>query len=895
MSATALFLLFVPPALTAEWIVGASEGGDFETIQDALDAAGFGDRILVSPGVYYEALDYAGLEVEVIGIDGAGVTTIDASGLGEPAVSFATGEGVGSVLSGFTLVNDSDAGVRIVSASPTLEALVLAGLGVGTGLGGAVYIEGGAPSFTDCEFRDNSAALGGHIYVAGYGSLTVSGGSFEGGVAESGGAIHLSSLALADLDDVILFDNLAAEDGGAVDMGSQASLTLRDVSFQQNTAGRDGGAVKAGRGATVESRGGLWFGNDAVSGDGGALRIADECSLSFVEDRFSANIAGDSGGAVALAESANTLALSSVTFGGNSAGRGGAIAAGSYDELTIDACDFQSNEVAGDGGAIHLRSEGADGALSITDTLFQEGSAARGGALWLEDASGGFSASLSGCGFTLNSAASGGAVYTLGVTDLVIDGGDITQNTASDDGGGLALEDSFVTLREVSLSANAASSGGAVHGEGSGTLALEGCELSENTALVDGGAVAYFGTSLAITDSALLGNRAASSGGGVYAETLSALTLERASLLDNVAAQDGGGVYAWGVTYVASERSLYCGNEGRDGGALWLREVGSEARVVNSRFLENAASRYGGGLGVISSPELSVANNAFVSNGASVSGAAAFANSVGLSFVNNAVIDSQGDEALYGNSDTLAAASLGYNDWYGGSGDERGGALADASEIGGLSVAPGFEAYAAGDCDSDLRLDAASPLVDAGDPELTDPDGSRSDVGAYGGPDAPVTDEDGDGFAADRDCDDGDPAIYPGADDDWYDGVDSDCGGEDDYDQDGDGAARDADCDDEDGARYPGAVDIPGDGIDQDCDGDDAFQEDTGDGGGDGEPADDTAVDESEPGSDIGSGKRCSIASPAASSKADSSPGAMLALALLAGAVLRRRRPAGVH
>ena len=41
------------------------------------------------------------------------------------------------------------------------------------------------------------------------------------------------------------------------------------------------------------------------------------------------------------------------------------------------------------------------------------------------------------------------------------------------------------------------------------------------------------------------------------------------------------------------------------------------------------------------------------------------------------------------------------------------------------------------------------------------------------------------------DCDDLDPSVYPGAVDTWYDGVDSDCAGDDDYDADGDGYASD--------------------------------------------------------------------------------------------------------
>ena len=37
---------------------------------------------------------------------------------------------------------------------------------------------------------------------------------------------------------------------------------------------------------------------------------------------------------------------------------------------------------------------------------------------------------------------------------------------------------------------------------------------------------------------------------------------------------------------------------------------------------------------------------------------------------------------------------------------------------------------------ADFRLKARSPSIDAGDPTIFDPDGSRSDMGAYGGPGA---------------------------------------------------------------------------------------------------------------------------------------------------------------
>ena len=80
------------------------------------------------------------------------------------------------------------------------------------------------------------------------------------------------------------------------------------------------------------------------------------------------------------------------------------------------------------------------------------------------------------------------------------------------------------------------------------------------------------------------------------------------------------------------------------------------------------------------------------------------------------------------------------------------------------------------------------------------------------------------------DCNDAEPSVYPGAPDIPYDGIDSDCGGDSDYDVDADGYDHPdgggEDCDDADGAVHPGAVDEAYDGIDSDCVGDDDFDDD---------------------------------------------------------------------
>ncbi|MCK6506196.1 putative metal-binding motif-containing protein [Myxococcota bacterium] len=105
-------------------------------------------------------------------------------------------------------------------------------------------------------------------------------------------------------------------------------------------------------------------------------------------------------------------------------------------------------------------------------------------------------------------------------------------------------------------------------------------------------------------------------------------------------------------------------------------------------------------------------------------------------------------------------------------------------------------------------------------------------------------DDDADGFTAAEDCDEANPNINPGVAEVWYDGIDQDCGREDDYDSDADGYVRDVDvgkataavdgsgalpggdCDDGVATTAPGQADAWYDGVDTDCDGADDFDAD---------------------------------------------------------------------
>jgi len=171
--------------------------------------------------------------------------------------------------------------------------------------------------------------------------------------------------------------------------------------------------------------------------------------------------------------------------------------------------------------------------------------------------------------------------------------------------------------------------------------------------------------------------------------------------------------------------------------------------------------------------------------------------------------------------------------WYDGDGDGYGDPEQEATAC---TAAEGYVAYQ--DCDDDdpeVHPSAEERCADGTDNDcdgVVDED-DAIDAGYW------YLDADGDGYgrlqdkvqacdqpsgyvADDTDCDDDDPEQSPAASETWYDGVDSDCDGADDYDADADGHRSEdsggLDCDDEDPDRSPDAFEACGDELDNDCD-----------------------------------------------------------------------------
>ncbi len=156
---------------------------------------------------------------------------------------------------------------------------------------------------------------------------------------------------------------------------------------------------------------------------------------------------------------------------------------------------------------------------------------------------------------------------------------------------------------------------------------------------------------------------------------------------------------------------------------------------------------------------------------------------------------------------------------------------ADADGYGDMSAAVISCVAVDGMVEDATDCDDQDPTINPGAEEIWY-DGVDSDCDGLSDYDADLDGYDSDAYDGD-DCDDTDAAINPGVEETWYDGVDSDCDGWSDYDADLDGYDTRKfggdDCDDSDASINPGAEEIWYDGVDSDCDGADDYDQD-GDG-----------------------------------------------------------------
>ncbi|MHC4696777.1 MAG: right-handed parallel beta-helix repeat-containing protein, partial [Planctomycetota bacterium] len=281
----------------------------FDCIQGAINLATDGDEIVVAPGTYNETIDLMGKAITLRSSAGPGVTIIDAAGIGGSVVTCSNGEGLDTIIEGFTITGGTGTsgrggGMRIL-ADPIIRYCTITGNSGNWGAG--MYVDGD-PTVRNCTFRDNTSSFkGGGMYNL-YGGFSVSECTFVDNTADSGGGIY-NQYGFLDIVNCMFNGN---EGSGLYNYN--ANPTITNCAFKANSATSGGGMV-----------------NDYY------------CNPTIINCTFGGNIATSNGGGMYNTGNSNATVANSVFWGNSPTG----IDDSSPGTSNFSFCDIQGGWTGG--------------------------------------------------------------------------------------------------------------------------------------------------------------------------------------------------------------------------------------------------------------------------------------------------------------------------------------------------------------------------------------------------------------------------------------------------------------------------------------------------------------------------------------------------------------------
>jgi fibronectin-binding autotransporter adhesin len=717
---------------------------DQPTIQAGIDAAVFGDEVVVAPGTYFEAVNFNGKAITVRGtdpLDSAVVAATIINGNGAPnVVQCVSGEGLDTLLSGLTITGGNASGIvgggmYILNSSPTVSHCVFTTNAAS--FGGGLAINGGSPEINQCEFSFCSAASGGGVYNTS-GSTTMTGCIFEGNVASTGAGMYNSS-GNPILIGCEFTTNTADGDGGGL-FNSLGGLMIIDGTFTGNTTtdGRGGGIYSLD--GDLEVSNSAFVANESFSpptifsgkGEGGGI-YHQGGTITVNGSTLSGNTSANIGGGLYINDT--VAAVTDVTFDGNTSER---IAAGAFlraSNSTFTGCTFNNNRVIFDDP--NSSNSGLGGALYAVSSI---------------------NTTISSCSFTDNRAALRGGAIFMALGPMTITDCDFQRNVAY-------LQGDVV--------------GGAIYFQGGASsqprssLTIIDSAFSENTATFEGGAIAAlapfanFGADFSIEGSTFTGNAVqiapgqnfGGRGGGIWFFGVSldnTFVLTTSTFIENSADRTGGGLYVYTNREITVSGCRFERNSsGEDGGGLYIGRTETESETVvvsNSLFVENSATGAGGGLAStagstnVFSP-LRVLNSTFVGNTAPAGGANLFNSDQAITVANSIFRGSEPDQ-IRADAAVLMIHSNVQGGYAGRDNIDADPLFVDPSG-GDYSLAPGSPSIDAGDntlapsdtldLDGDGDTFEAMPFDLAGNPRFLDDTGTPdTGVPGFGYPNAVI-------------------------------------------------------------------------------------------------------------------------------------------------------------
>ncbi|MAZ26149.1 MAG: nuclease [Cytophagaceae bacterium] len=530
-----------------------------------------------------------------------------------------------------SMFSDNNAGVSPAVAAP--------------GNGGAIHITGAGNmdiSFTD--FMGNMAAREGGALWNGAGLMTVdnseiSGNFAYGDAADDGGAGIFNNGGDLTVSSSNISTNGAegaSASGGAI-LSLDGTVAISGSTINANYANRAGGGIELVAGS-LNTTGTDFTDNYFMTGNpgnGGALHVTGEATISIVGGEVSGNIATSEGGGL-WNQVGSTMTVDGVNITGNTAmgaaadNGGGGIFNNGGTLSVVNNTMISGNMATGASGSGGALFSTAGDVTVLGSTLFNNRANRAGGAIEIIEGSLTVSSSeLNQNGFTTPAPGNGGALHVSGSAMVEFNGGTVSDNVAASEGGGLwnqagaTMIVSGTQILSNTASGNDADNGGGGIFNNGGTLEIANATLINGNMATgtsgSGGGVFSTAGDVTITGATLSQNMANRAGGAIEIVEGS-LNIGNSALSDNgftaPAPGNGGALHVTGVAMVSFDGGSVTGNmAASEGGGLW-NQVGATMTVsgteISGNTAEGDAADNGGGGIFNNGGDLTVKENAMI-------------------------------------------------------------------------------------------------------------------------------------------------------------------------------------------------------------------------------------------------------------------------------------------
>ncbi len=327
-----------------------------------------------------------------------------------------------------------------------------------------------------------------------------------------GGILDVGFLALTD---VTLFANMAVNSRGGglyVDGGGQAVITNGQI--LSNTADVSGGGLGIGTGTVTISGTQIISNSAAASGSGGGIFVWKLTSRLQINGGVLRGNDGSSGGGLFV--ESGTAVLTDTQIISNTALYGAGIRTNQPTAvLTATDVTLSGNNAAQSGGGLDAH----NGAVNFSGGQIRHNNAINGGGLFVNQGS----AALTNAQVVSNTAQYGGGAYLFASTAVFTAANTtLDENSAAYSGGGIFMKESTAVLSNTQILSNSAqlgAGGGLFLQYPTAVLTMTNGQVRDNTAHLDGGGLYLNNGQAVFSGIQLLDNRTMTAngrGGGIF-------------------------------------------------------------------------------------------------------------------------------------------------------------------------------------------------------------------------------------------------------------------------------------------------------------------------------------------------------------------------------------------